>query len=144
MVTSGVQLGRVNLSGKVTVATQEIDSYIAEHPVPNMEGGRVERLGSSRKRITLHGFVLSGILTKDSLTSLVRDPQLLYIGSHTSGQVFYSGYVSINDIFFTEPAGRAYSLVHFRIGMTERTVQDIGAFQADTFQNDAFQVSGIA
>ena len=144
MVTSGIKLGRVNLSGKITVATQEIVNYVVEHPIPNTEGGMIERLGSARKRIDLHGFVFSGILSKRDILALVPQPQILYIGSHTSGQVFYSGYVSITDTYFTEPAGRLYSLIHYRIGCTERTVQDIGSFQADAFHNNAFQTSGIA
>lgn len=117
---SGVKLGDVILNN-VKVVASHLQDYLAEHPIPSLEGGISERVGSSPDKIEIHGFLYSGSdADKATLQSYIGVIQPLRVPSmitNDGGNDYYTIYgdMQIAKIDFIQPAGRQYPYYEYMV-----------------------------
>ena len=115
MPVSGVMISGIFLSSVQTIVYTAA-SHIAEHPIPALEGGIVERIGNPSDRVDLHGFLYSGSDSdKATLRGMLGFMRHLAVPSQISGNYFASGDVLIDKIDFIQPAGRRYPYYQYVI-----------------------------
>lgn len=107
-MSSGVMISGIFLSSVQTIVYTAAD-YIAEHPIPALEGGVVEQVGHPSDRVELHGFLYSGSdADKATLQGMLGFMRRLAVPSPISGSFAISGDILIDKISFQQPEGRQY------------------------------------